>query len=148
MFEKKAPLHAPGEVQKVASTCNYCGVGCQLELNVKNGRVVKVTSPQPGTTLNDGNLCVKGRFAYDFIHHEDRLTTPLIRREDGQLHPCSWEEAITASARGLMAVKERHGADCLGFVSSSRCTGEENYLVQKLARAAFGTNNCHQCAAT
>jgi predicted molibdopterin-dependent oxidoreductase YjgC len=91
---------------------------------------------------------VKGRFAYDFITHEDRLKTPLIRRSDGQLHPCSWDEAIEAAAQGLMGVKKRHGADSLGFISSSRCTGEENYMVQKMARAAFGTNNCHSCAAT
>ena len=155
---EKLPITAglkPGSATRhVRSTCNYCGVGCQLDMqvdpdaNAGRGKVVRVTSPEPGTTTNDGNLCVKGRFAYDFIHHEDRLTTPLIRREDGQLHPCSWEEAIEASARGLMAVKKRHGADSLGFISSSRCTGEENYLVQKLSRAAFGTNNCHQCAAT
>jgi predicted molibdopterin-dependent oxidoreductase YjgC len=148
MFERKALPVAPEAVEKVRSTCNFCGVGCQLDLNVADGRVVKVTSPPPGETVNDGNLCVKGRFAYDFIHHEDRLTTPLIRREDGQLHPASWEEALKVAAEGLMGVKERHGADALGFVSSSRCTGEENYLVQKLSRAAFGTNNCHQCAAT
>ena len=148
MFEKKAPIHAPDEVEKVPSTCNFCGVGCQLELNVKDGKVVKVTSPPPGTTLNDGNLCVKGRFAYDFINHEDRLTVPLVRREDGQLHPTTWPDALDVAARGLMAVKKQHGADALGFISSARCTGEENYLVQKLARAAFGTNNCHQCAAT
>jgi predicted molibdopterin-dependent oxidoreductase YjgC len=148
MFEKKAPAFLPTEVEKVSSTCNFCGVGCQLDLNVLDGKVVKVTSPEPGTTLNDGNLCVKGRFAYDFVNHEDRLTTPLIRREDGELHPCSWDEALAAAAKGLLGVKERHGADSLGFVSSSRCTGEENYMVQKLSRAAFGTNNCHQCAAT
>jgi predicted molibdopterin-dependent oxidoreductase YjgC len=148
MFEKKAPIHVPSEVTKVPSTCNFCGVGCQLELNVKDGKVIKVTSPPPGTTVNDGNLCVKGRFAYDFIHHEERIMEPLIRREDGKLYPCSWEEAIRTAARGLSAVKKRHGADSLGFISSARCTGEENYLVQKLARAAFGTNNCHQCAAT
>jgi len=112
------------------------------------GEVVKVTSPEPGTSLNDGNLCVKGRFAYEFIHHEERLTTPLIRREDGQLHPAGWDEAIEVAARGLLGVKEKHGVDALGFVSSSRCTGEENYLVQKLSRAVFGTNNVHQCAAT
>jgi predicted molibdopterin-dependent oxidoreductase YjgC len=64
------------------------------------------------------------------------------------LHPASWEEALQATAEGLLGIKKRHGADALGFVSSSRCTGEENYLVQKLSRAAFGTNNCHQCAAT
>jgi predicted molibdopterin-dependent oxidoreductase YjgC len=132
----------------VRSTCNFCGVGCQLNLHVKDDRVVRVTSPPPGETVNDGNLCVKGRFAYEFIHHDDRLTEPMVRGEDGQLRPTTWEHAIAVAAEGLLGVKKRHGADALGFVSSSRCTGEENYLVQKLARAAFGTNNCHQCAAT
>ena len=142
------------ELEKVRSTCNFCGVGCQLDLNVDRagndgrGRIVKVTSPPVGTTTNDGNLCVKGRFAYDFIHHEDRLTVPLVRGTDGELHEASWEEALSAAAKGLMGVSQRHGKDALGFVSSSRCTVEENYLVQKLSRAVFGTNNVHQCAAT
>jgi predicted molibdopterin-dependent oxidoreductase YjgC len=135
------------EDAKVRSTCTYCGVGCQVDLNVKDGKVVRVTSPPPGTTVNDGNLCVKGRFAYDFIHHEERLKVPLIR-EGESWREASWEEAIQVVAEGLQGVAERHGADALGFVSSSRCTGEENYLMQKLSRAAFGTNNCHQCAAT
>ena len=148
MFEKKAPKHIPADVKKVRTTCNFCGVGCQLDLNVQGDRVIKVTSPPPGETVNDGNLCVKGRFAYDFIHHEDRLTTPLVRGADGQLHPTSWPDALERAAKGLRRVSERWGPDALGFVSSSRCTGEENYLVQKLSRAAFGTNNCHQCAAT
>ena len=138
------------ELEKVRTTCNYCGVGCQMDLNVDRAanKVVKITSPPPGTLPNDGNLCVKGRFAYDFVHHQDRLTEPLIRREDGELHPAGWDEAIEVAARGLLAVRERHGADALGFVSSSRCTVEENYLMQKLARAAFHTNNVHSCAAT
>ena len=155
---EKIPLVAQApperELTKVRTTCNYCGVGCQMDLNVDpgandgRGRVVKVTSPPPGTLPNDGNLCVKGRFAYQFIEHPDRLTHPLIRGEDGQLHRASWDEALATAAAGLLAVKNQHGHDAMGFVSSSRCTGEENYLVQKLARAAFGTNNCHQCAAT
>jgi len=142
------------ELTKVRTTCNYCGVGCQMDLNVDpqgndgRGKVVKISSPPPGSTTNDGNLCVKGRFAYDFIDHEDRLTTPLVRGEDGQLHPASWQEALSKAAQGLMGVAERHGKEALGFVSSSRCTMEENYLVQKLSRAVFGTNNVHQCAAT
>jgi predicted molibdopterin-dependent oxidoreductase YjgC len=142
------------ELTKVRSTCNFCGVGCQLDLNVDeeandgHGRVVKVTSPPTGTTTNDGNLCVKGRFAYDFIHHEERLKVPLIRGADGKMHEASWDEALHAAAKGLMGVSERHGKNGLGFVSSSRCTVEENYLVQKLSRAVFGTNNVHQCAAT
>ncbi len=98
--------------------------------------------------MNDGNLCVKGRFAYDFIHHQDRITEPLVRGDDGQLHPTSWEHALSVAAKGLLDVKQRHGPDALGFISSSRCTGEENYLMQKLSRAVFGTNNIHQCAAT
>ena len=157
MTEKKplvAQLKAADELEKVRTTCNYCGVGCQMDLNIDRaanegrGQVVKITSPPPGTEPNDGNLCVKGRFAYNFVEHKDRLTVPLIRNDDGGFREASWDEAIETAAKGLLGVKERHGADALGFVSSSRCTMEENYLVQKLSRAAFGTNNCHQCAAT
>jgi len=148
LIEKQAPLPLPAPAEQVRTTCNFCGVGCQLDLHVVDGKVAKVSSPPPGETVNDGNLCVKGRFAYDFIHHEDRLTTPLIRGEDGELHPASWNEALARTAAGLLGVKQRHGADALGFVSSSRCTVEENYLMQKLSRAVFGTNNVHQCAAT
>ena len=80
---------------------------------------------------------MKGRFAYDFIHHEDRLTTPLVRGDDGELHPASWDEAL-ARAAGAARGRGAHGDDALGFVSSSRCTVEENYLMQKLSRAVFG----------
>jgi predicted molibdopterin-dependent oxidoreductase YjgC len=138
----------------VRTTCNFCGVGCQIDLLVDReasegrGRVVQVASPPPGTTTNDGNLCVKGRFASDFIDHPDRLGRPLVRARDGELRPVPWDEALARAAEGLLGVKQRHGADALGFVSSSRCTVEENFLVQKLARAVFGTNNVHQCAAT
>lgn len=148
MTEKKSYGIPHRELDPVRTTCNFCGVGCQVDLNIHQGKVVKVSSPPPGETVNDGNLCVKGRFAYDFIHHEERLRHPMIRGRDGELHRASWDEAIRRAAEGLMAVKAKHGADALGFVSSSRCTGEENYLMQKLSRAAFGTNNCHQCAAT
>jgi predicted molibdopterin-dependent oxidoreductase YjgC len=141
-------------LDSVRTTCNYCGVGCQMDLlvdraaNGGRGRVVKVASPPPGTTTNDGNLCVKGRFAYEFIDHTDRLSQPLVRGADGALREASWPDALSAAAAGLQAVRQRHGPDALGFVSSSRCTMEENYLVQKLARSVFGTNNVHQCAAT
>lgn len=157
MFEKlpvSRAEKAESELEKVRTTCNYCGVGCQMDLNVDRaanegrGRVVKVTSPPPGTTTNDGNLCVKGRFAYDFLQSGDRLTVPLLRGSDGALHEATWEEALKVAAEGLRGVAERHGPDALGFISSSRCTVEENYLVQKMARAVFRTNNVHQCAAT
>jgi predicted molibdopterin-dependent oxidoreductase YjgC len=152
MTEKQALIYGKPErdLEKVRTTCNFCGVGCQIDLNIDREaeHVVKVTSPPPGTTVNDGNLCVKGRFANDFIHHEDRLTEPLVRDEDGNLRPATWEEALDRVAKGLTAVRESHGNDSLAFISSSRCTGEENYLMQKMARAAFQTHNVHQCAAT
>ena len=148
MSETRSLGMLTSEEEKVRTTCNFCGVGCQLDLHVRDGEVVRVSSPEPGTTVNDGNLCVKGRFATEFINHPDRLTVPLVRGADGELHEASWDDALRIAAEGLMGVRDRHGADALGFVSSSRCTGEENYLVQKLSRAAFGTNNCHQCAAT
>ncbi len=152
MTEKPALFYGKPEreLEKVRSTCNFCGVGCQIDINVDReaNRIVKVTSPPPGTTVNDGNLCVKGRFANDFVHHPDRLTVPLVREADGILREASWDEALDRAVRGLQGVKEKHGVDSLAFISSSRCTGEENYLLQKLARAGFGTQNIHQCAAT
>jgi len=153
MTEKPALAYGKPEreLDKVRTTCNFCGVGCQLDLNVDRAanRVVKATSPPPGTTVNDGNLCVKGRFANDFIHHEDRLTVPLVRNPvTGKLDEATWDEALDRVVRGLRDVSEQHGVDALAFISSSRCTGEENYLLQKMARAAFGTHNIHQCAAT
>ncbi len=157
MAEKQALAYGKPEreLEKVRSTCNFCGVGCQVDLNVDReaDRVVKVTSPPPGTTVNDGNLCVKGRFANDFVHHPDRLQTPLVRDAGadggrGGFREATWDEALDRAVAGLQGVAERHGADALAFVSSSRCTGEENYLVQKMARAAFRTHNVHQCAAT
>jgi len=148
MTEKAALQTVAADERQVRTTCTFCGVGCQLDLHVHDGRVVRVSSPPPGTTLNDGNLCVKGRFSYEFIHHPERLTTPLLRGDDGELHPATWEQALDRVATGLLSLRARYGPDSVGFISSSRCTGEENYLVQKLARGAFGTNNCHQCAAT
>jgi len=152
MTEKQALAYgkAEHELEKVRTTCNFCGVGCQIDLNVDHdsGRIVKATSPPPGTTVNDGNLCVKGRFANDFIHHPDRLTEPLVRDAEGELVPATWDEALDRAVSGLQMVRAEHGNDALAFISSSRCTGEENYLMQKMARAAFGTHNIHQCAAT
>lgn len=152
MTEKSALAWGKPEkdLDKVRTTCNFCGVGCQVDLNVDvaANRVVKVTSPPPGTTVNDGNLCVKGRFANDFIHHPDRLQQPLVRNDAGELIPATWDEALDRVSAGLLGVAAAHGGDALAFISSSRCTGEENYLMQKLARAGFQTHNVHQCAAT
>ncbi|MHB9037770.1 MAG: formate dehydrogenase subunit alpha [Armatimonadota bacterium] len=131
---------------KVRTTCTYCGVGCQFDLNVRDGRVVGVTS-SPDNPVNGRWLCVKGRFGYEFMNHPDRLTTPLIRR-NGELQPASWDEALDFVAKRLTEIKSANGPDAIGFLSSSRCSNEENYLMQKLARAVIGTNNVDQCART
>ena len=131
---------------KVRTTCSYCGVGCTFDLNVADGRVVGVTTDYDNP-VNGKWLCVKGRFGYEFIHHPDRLTTPLIRR-GGKLEPATWDEALGVVASRLKEIKAAHGPDAIGIMSSSRCTNEENYLMGKLARAVIGTNNVDQCART
>jgi predicted molibdopterin-dependent oxidoreductase YjgC len=148
-FVEGAPPAHEQHLQKTKTTCTFCGVGCQIDLNVdpETKRIVKVTS-DPGYVSNDGNLCVKGRFAFNFVHHPDRLTTPLIRGEDGKLHEASWDDALAAAAAGLQRVKAEHGAQSIGFLSSARTTNEECFLTQKLARAVIGTNSVHSCEAT
>jgi predicted molibdopterin-dependent oxidoreductase YjgC len=136
-------------LEKVKSTCTFCGVGCQIDLNVdpETKRIVKVTS-EPHYVSNEGNLCVKGRFAFNFVHHPDRLTEPLVRGEDGELHPATWEHAYQVAAEGLLRVKAEHGPNAIGFLASARLTMEENFVIQKLARTAIGTNSVHSCEAT
>jgi predicted molibdopterin-dependent oxidoreductase YjgC len=152
IFEKflaGAPPNHERALKKVKSTCTFCGVGCQIDLNVdpETNRIVKVTS-EPHYVSNEGNLCVKGRFAFNFVHHPDRLTEPLVRGDDGELHPATWQHALTVAAEGLKGVKERHGPQSIGFLASARLTMEENFLIQKLARAVVGTNSIHSCEAT
>ena len=91
---------------------------------------------------------MKGRFAFNFVHHPDRLTQPLVRGESGELEPTTWEHALDVAATGLKGVIERHGPQTVGVLASARLTNEENYLIQKLARTAIGTNSVHSCEAT
>jgi len=129
----------------IATICPYCGVGCRLELGIKDDRIISI-SPNKESPVNRGQACVKGRFDLDeIVHHPDRLTTPLIRR-NGRLEEASWDEALDLVASRFTEVKSKYGPDSLGAFSSSRCTNEENYLMQKLARAVFGTNNVDNCA--
>jgi predicted molibdopterin-dependent oxidoreductase YjgC len=134
----------PWEEKKVRTTCTYCGVGCQIQLHLQNNRVVKV-SGVPGVAPNYGSLCVKGRFGFDFIASEDRLKTPLIR-ENGKLREASWDEALGRVAQRLTAIRDAHGADSIGVLTSARVTNEDNYLAMKLARAVLKTNNIDHCA--
>jgi predicted molibdopterin-dependent oxidoreductase YjgC len=147
-FEEATERPEP-ELRKAKSTCTFCGVGCQIDINVDpaTNRIAKITS-DPTYVSNEGNLCVKGRFAFNFVHHPDRLTEPLVRGEDGELHPTSWEHALRVAADGLNRVKAEHGAQSIGFLASARLTMEENFLIQKLARTVVGTNSIHSCEAT
>jgi formate dehydrogenase alpha subunit len=128
------------QLSRVQTTCALCGCGCQLELNsMARKKVVKVTTKKEAG-INQGSLCVFGRFGYDFIHHSERLQKPLIKKE-GAFVEASWEEALDLVARRLGEIKDEHGAQAIGGISSSRGTNEENYLFQKWMRACIGTNS-------
>ncbi|MBU8913781.1 MAG: formate dehydrogenase subunit alpha [Spirochaetales bacterium] len=135
-----------GDLDKIRTTCPYCGVGCQLDLNVHRDRgdIVRVTSP-PGVIPNDGNTCVKGRFGIDFVGKSDRLKVPLIK-ENGTFREAGWDEALELVATRFAGIKEKHGADALAGLSSAKTTNEDNYIMQKFVRAVFGTNNVDHCA--
>ena len=126
------------------TVCTYCGVGCNLEISTTNGDVVSITAPYDAE-VNEGHTCLKGRYAFQFYNHPDRLDAPMIKR-DGQLEKVSWDEAYDYIAEKLSIYKEDFGADTIAGISSSRCTNEENYLMQKFIRAVIGTNNIDGCA--
>ncbi len=134
------------EVSRVRTTCPHCATGCQFDLLVKDGRIVNVEAADGPS--NHGRLCVKGRSgSYDFVHSPDRLTDPLIRdRATGQFRKASWEEAIAYTARRLMEIKARYGGDALAGFACSRSPNEDIYMVQKMVRTCFGTNNTDNCA--
>ena len=129
--------------KKVVTTCPYCGVGCQLELWIKDNKIVKVKGAD--TVPNYGATCVKGRFGLDFVQRPDRLSKPLVRK-DGKLVECSWDEALDTVASKLGAIKKEHGPAALAGLSSAKCTNEENFVFQKFVRAAFASNNVDHCA--
>lgn len=149
----------------VRTTCAYCGVGCQFDLNVSDERVTRVTSTQEAP-VNGHALCVKGRYGWDFVHHADRLTQPRVRRyllddpasrsrlgadardnaQRGEWVDVDWDTALDIVADRLSAIRNESGSDALGVFSSAKCSNEENYLMQKLARQVFGTHNVDHCA--
>jgi formate dehydrogenase alpha subunit len=136
----------PKDLKKVRTTCPYCGVGCQLDLNVdrKANRIVRVTS-DIGPGPNKGTLCVKGRFGMDFVAAQQRLRRPIIR-ENGVVREVSWEEALSFTAARLRDIRDTFGADALAGLASAKTTNEDNFVMQKLVRAGFGTNNVDHCA--
>ena len=129
--------------KKVITTCPYCGVGCQLELLVSDGRIVRANGAE-GLPPNDGRLCVKGRFGNDFVHSPERLTKPLVKR-NGKFEEASWEEALQLIAGKFLEIQQKHGNGALAGYSSAKCTNEDNYLFQKFVRVVFGSNNVDYC---
>ncbi len=132
------------ETKKVLTTCSYCGVGCNFNLEVKDDEIVGVSSDFD-SAVNQGHLCVKGRFGWDFVNSDDRLKTPLIRR-NGELTEATWNEAFEYIADKIKDIKENHGSESFAGLSSARCTNEDNYVFQKFFRSVLGTNNIDHCA--
>jgi formate dehydrogenase major subunit len=130
-------------IRRTKTVCTYCGVGCSFDVWTKDRHILKV-EPQDGPT-NGISTCVKGKFGWDFVNSPDRLTKPLVR-EGGKFREASWDEALDLVARKFVEIKAKNGPDSLAFVSSSKCTNEESYLMQKLARAVIGTNNMDNCS--
>jgi predicted molibdopterin-dependent oxidoreductase YjgC len=143
------------QVKKVTTTCPYCGVGCQFDLNIKDGKIIRVTS-NPDAPVNGMSLCVKGRYGYDFVHHPDRLTHPLVRKyllddamrstERGAWVEVGWDTALQIVSEKLGAIRDTHSPDSIGILASAKCLNEENYLMNKFARQVVGTNNIDHCA--
>ncbi len=133
------------ETTKVRTTCPYCGVGCVLDLCIKDNKIVNVTS-KIGEHVNRGNLCVKGKFGMDFVDSPKRLKSPMIKTKEGRFKKVSWKKALEFISGRLTEIKEKHGPDSIGVLSSAKCTNEENFLMSKFARAVIGTNNIDHCA--
>ena len=130
--------------ETIRTICTYCGVGCNLDISTNNGEILSIQAPYDAEA-NQGHTCLKGRYAFKFYDHPERLNSPMIKR-DGVFEKVSWDEVYDYIAGKLNGYKEEYGADSIAGISSSRCTNEENYLMQKFMRAAVGTNNIDGCA--
>ncbi len=132
------------ELKKESSICIYCGVGCKIDFYTnKEGQLVKAMGHNDGP--NEGHLCVKGRFGFDFVQSDKRINTPLIKR-DGKFEEATWDEALDLVAKKFTEIKKKNGPDAIMAFSSAKCTNEENYLHQKFMRSVVGTNNVDHCA--
>ena len=145
--DRKAMRYAdvPGETRKTRTICPYCGVGCSVDLMSRGEKLVGVQPAMDGPA-NEGALCVKGQFAWDFVQHEDRLKTPLVRGEDGNLHEATWDEALDRAAEGFRGVKQKYGRHAIYGVASGRAPIESSFLMQKWIRTGFGSNYIDNCS--
>lgn len=132
-------------MNKVLTTCGYCGCGCNYYINVDNNEITGVT-PKYDHVVSRGKLCIKGWQGYSFVNHPDRLRHPLIKEKDGSFRKASWDEAIDYISSNLKRIINENGPSSVGILSSARCTNEENYLLTKFARQVLKTNNIDHCA--
>lgn len=145
-LEEKKVIQLGQPERSVITTCAYCGVGCGFKAEMKGSEVIRMMPWKDGKA-NEGHSCVKGRFAWGYATHQDRITTPMVREKiTDPWREVSWEEALAHAAGAFRRIQAEHGVDSIGGIVSSRCTNEEGYLVQKLVRAAFGNNNVDTCA--
>ena len=145
-LEEKSVIDLGMPTRTVMTTCAYCGVGCSFKAELRGDELVRMVPAKDGGA-NEGHSCVKGRFAFGYATHTDRVLTPLVRSSiDEPWREASWEEAIGYAAERIRDIQSRHGVDSVGGITSSRCTNEEVFVVQKMIRAAFGTNNVDTCA--
>jgi len=133
-----------GPINKVRTICSYCGVGCNLEVSVQDNKILSIEAPKDAA-VNSGHTCLKGRYAWRFYNHDDRLDSPLVKI-DGKLTKVTWDYAFEYIANRLTNIKTKYGSDAIAGISSARCTNEENYLLQKMMRVVIGTNNIDCCA--
>jgi len=143
MEKKKKAFRTWDAERKIRTTCVYCGVGCQIDLVVKDNKIIRIDPVVDA--LNKGLLCVKGKFVYNFIGHPDRLKTPMIRK-NGVLVESTWDEALELIVTKIQETKKTYGSDAFAGFSSAKCTNEDNYVIQKMFRAVLGTNNIDHCA--
>lgn len=141
---KEIPLIQSG-IHKTRSVCGYCGVGCAVDILTRDDHIVGIQPAMDGPA-NEGALCVKGQFAFDYVHHPDRLKRPLVRRGDGKLHETTWDEALDVAAAGFRRVVEKHGRHAVYGIASGRTPSEANYMMQKFMRVGFGTNYIDNCS--
>ena len=143
-LEDKSTLKGKTPTNWTRTTCPYCGTGCEMNVGTNRNQIISI-KPALDAPVNHGHLCVKGRYAFDFVHAADRITVPMIRIHDGW-RQLSWDEAISFTATRLQQIAKEHGPNSIGVLSSARATNEENYLAQKFARVVIGTNNIDCCA--
>ena len=132
------------DLKYTRSTCPYCGCGCEFLLEALDGHLIG-TLPSKSNPMNAGKLCIKGWNVHQFVHSPNRLTKPLLRK-NGDLEEVSWDEALDFTASRLRELKEAHGGESVAFLTSAKCTNEENYLFRNCVAAGFGTNNIDHCA--